>query len=140
MANDKTNNEAGKVAIKKLLAGVAPGDHDFDVVLRVSGVLRKGEDHEQVVAQAACPYTLLAAALDRLNAATKCSVADLVGEVEALDDAARKALRDRMKADTVGAMAGIGAMVKKTVSGKTTFPQLEVSVEDANAVEEEVAA
>jgi hypothetical protein len=139
MADNKTNTEAGKVAIKKLLTGVSPGDHPFDVVLRIKGTLRKGKDNTQVVAQAACPYTLLAVALNKLNEATKVTVADLVGEVEALDDDARKALRDGLKGDTVEAMEAIGTTVSKMVSGKTTFPKLEVAVEDPNAVESEAA-
>ena len=137
MSNEKKKIEvAGQAAIRALLKGVEAGDHAFAVKLELRGVLRKGEDHEAVVAQKACAITMLAAAIDRLNAVTKVTVADLVDEVQALDEVERKAMRDRMKKDTEAAMAAIGASCRQVVSGRTTFPSLDVQVEEIEEEEE----
>lgn len=130
MSNEKIKEAAGQAAVRALLKGVEAGDHPFAVKLELRGVIRKGEDHESVVAQKACSLTLLAAALDRLNQVTKVTIADLVDEVQSLDDGERKAMRDHAKKDTEAAMEAIGASCRKVVAGRTTFPDLDVVVEE----------
>jgi hypothetical protein len=49
---------------------VNPGEHGVDFLLRVSGTVKVGEDHEQRIVAKADPWTLLAAALSHLNGVT----------------------------------------------------------------------
>ena len=122
------NLEAAAKAATKNVFDFAPGEHTVDFTLHVKANVKKGDDHESVVAQAACPYTLLAAAIDKLNLATTGVIVDLVKEVQGMDDKARKELRDGVKKQAESAMRDLGHEVKKTVSGPTRFSNLEVVV------------
>lgn len=118
--NTDAVKDAAKTAVKKSLE-IEPGDHHVSFVLRGTADLRKGEDFEQVIAQSACPYTLLAAALDKLNLATAGVIVDLVKEVQAMDEKARREMREAVKGKTAEAMKALGLSSTKVVSGKVTF-------------------
>jgi len=55
-----------KVASEELEAG----EHDVDVLVRVTGSLKKGEDYDQKIVAKADPWLLLAVALSHMNGAT----------------------------------------------------------------------
>lgn len=126
--NEGKQLEAAAKAAAKKVFDFSTGQHSVDFTLHVRGDVAKSDDHEQVVAQSACAYTLLAAALDKLNLATQSVVVDLVREVQAMDEKSRKALRDGVKSQTENAMRDLGLEVKKVVSGQTRFANLEVSL------------
>jgi hypothetical protein len=119
--------DAAKAAAKKGLE-ISEGTHDISFVLEVDATVTKGAGFEQVVAQAVCPYTLLAEALNRLNAATANSVIDLVRDVAEMSEASRKELREQMKQRTKAAMAELGSSATKMVSGKTTFANVVATI------------
>ena len=107
----KIGNKLKKEAAK---ADLTVGEHKFDFFAHVIGTVKVGEDYEQVVAQSAKPWALLAAALNRLNGVT---VASLVAEAEALAAADVQAVKD----STADALASIKAPTVKTCKGKVTF-------------------
>ena len=94
-------NPAEIVAISKAIASkdagdardaLTVGDHDVDVVVRVSGTLSKGEDHTKKVVAKADPWTLLAVALSHLNGVT---VDSIVREALTSDPELVKGLKDK---------------------------------------------
>lgn len=119
--------DAAKAATKKGLE-IDEGTHHISFVLEVDAIVTKGAEFEQVFAQAVCPYTLLAEALNRLNAATANSVVDLVRDVAKMSDASRKELREQMKQQTKAAMAELGSSATKMVAGKTTFENVVATI------------
>jgi len=117
-------DEKSLVAVAKSVLSKAldlqPGTRTFDVSLNIKGEVTKGEDYEQVVAQSVCPYTLLAVALDKLNANTSEAVTRLVAEVSAMSDKERSEMRSSMKEATQNAMSSLGDSAVRLCAGKTT--------------------
>ena len=118
----KTEAEVQKAAKAILVKALdlQPGTTTFDLNFSIRGEVTKGEDYQQVIAQAACPYTLLAAALNKLNGNTADVIASLVSEVSAMNDKQRLELRTSMKGATQKVMSDLGDSSTKVCSGKTT--------------------
>jgi len=92
---------------------LAPGLHEVDVTVRVRGTVRRGEDFEQRIVAKADPWTLLGAALSRLNGVT---VAALVRDAVSTDPDLAK----QIKAQADAALAEIKAPTFTPCRGKVT--------------------
>jgi len=71
-------------------AELAPGEHEVDFVVRVTGSLKRGEDYDQRIVLKADPWTVLVAALSHLNGVT---VDSLVREALNADPALVKSIK-----------------------------------------------
>lgn len=92
---------------------VDAGDYEIDVLVRLHGSIRVGEDHEAEVT-AAIPWQRIAAVLfDKLNGVTIESVlSEAMGEVDYFDD--------ELKAEAVAAMRALKGSTLQTVKGAVT--------------------
>lgn len=90
---------------------VEPGDYEIDVLVRLHGSIRVGEDHDAEVT-ASIPWQRVAAVLfDKLNGVTVESVlSEALGDV---DDS-------EIKAEAVAAMRALKGSTLKTCKGKVT--------------------
>lgn len=90
---------------------VEPGDYEIDVLVRLHGSIRVGEDHEAEVT-AEIPWQRVAAVLfDKLNGVTIESVlSEALGDVDL----------DGIKAEAVAAMRALKGSTLQTVKGKVT--------------------
>lgn len=98
---------------KAASAGVAAGEYAVDFVVRVHGLVTKGENYEQPIVEKAEPWVLLAAALSHLNGVT---VESLVRE--ALTAPAE--LVDSLKKQAADAVAAVKAATMTKCNGKVT--------------------
>ena len=115
----------GRAMLTDARDAVEVGVHDIDVLVRITGSLRVGEDYEQQLAAKADPWGLLAVALSKLNGVT---LAALVREAqEAAPDNAR-AIKQRAQE----ALASVKAPTLSPCRGKvTTDLEIEIMGEDA---------
>lgn len=90
-----------------------PGEHFVDFMVRITGTIKKGEDYEQVIAQSAAPWKLLAAALNMLN---QVSIDKIVREAEEIAGEDEKALKTKVSE----ALEKIKGPTTKWCHGKTT--------------------
>ena len=97
------------------------------VTFTVTFDLKRGEDYTKQVPQKACPFTLLALALQRMGA-TRGTLLSVVQEVMEMTDEQRKTLRDEQTAQVTEIMQEIGLMTVTTVKGMQTFDSLSVEV------------
>lgn len=98
---------------KQASTELAVGEHAVDILVRVKGTLKRGEDYPSQIVAKADPWTLLAAALSHLNGVT---VDSLVKEALTADPALVKSL----KANAADAIAAIKAPTKTVCNGKVT--------------------
>lgn len=102
-----------------------PGVYPVDATIRVVGTVKKGEDYESNIVAKAEPWTLLALALSKLNAATGQSITELATELvkqsEETGLSIKEALSytDQIKGEANKAIAKIKGSTKQTCSGKT---------------------
>lgn len=109
------NEEITKLALTKIKGdrgAIAPGEYSGEAVVHVSYSLKVGEDYEQRIVQKACPFELLALALNKLNGVT---VESLVAEALAggVDT-------DDLKARVTDAVSKIKGTTVTTCKGKVT--------------------
>ena len=109
-----------KFSIGRVRDEVEPGEYDVNVLVRVKGSVKVGEDYSQRIVAAANPWKLLAVALSKLNGVT---VDSIVREAEAngLDDKAVKTQAD-------AAIQTIKEPTERTCSGKVTAKGLTFNV------------
>ena len=113
---------AAVIAVAKLVsdkessaasAGLAAGQYDVDVTLRVKGTLTRGENYTGKIVEKADPWLLLAVALSHLNGVT---VDSIVREALMADPA----LVADLKADAADAIAAVKGPTETVCNGKTT--------------------
>jgi len=99
-------------AMKRASTSLTVGEHAVDVIVRVSGTVKRGEDYQQRIVAKADPWLLLAAALSKTNGVT---VEALVREALAsnLDSKAVKAQADK-------AMEAVKGVTMTPCNGKVT--------------------
>jgi hypothetical protein len=128
-----TVNKATDTALRNAVKAhfePAPGTElTGTVTFTVSFDLKCGEPFDKTVPQAACPWTLLHAAL-HLAGFGRERLPEIVQTVQAMTDAERKEYREGMSESVKGIMEGIGATVTRTVAGMQTFPRFVVEVQD----------
>ena len=110
------------LAISKAPAGPAltqarekldPGEYQVDATVRVTGVVRVGEDYTQRITANANPWGLLAVALSKLNSVT---VESLVREADRVAAGVTKDIQAR----ATSAIQEIKAATERTCAGKVT--------------------
>jgi len=58
--------KAAEKTAKNARGKIPVGEHEIDLTVRITGSLKQGDEYTQRFVQKACPWTLLALALDRL--------------------------------------------------------------------------
>jgi hypothetical protein len=119
-------------AVKKASANLTVGEHQIDSIVRVRGMVKKGEDAEQVVHMSIPQWKLIGVLLSKVNDATMDSV---MREALEMDDAQETEIKERAKA-AIDAIKGTS--VKMTAGKVTTKLDFE-EVSLATAQEKEVA-
>jgi len=91
---------------------VEPGEYDINMIVRVRGSVKVGEDYEQNVVASAEPWALLAVALSKLNGTT---ISSIVREAEngGIDSEA-------VKREANAAIQTIKEKTKRPMKGKVT--------------------
>jgi hypothetical protein len=97
----------------KASAGLAAGQHNVDVTIRVKGTLTRGENYTQPIVEKANPWLILAVALSHLNGIT---VDSIVKEALTADPA----MVDSLKVKAAEAIAAIKGPTETACNGKTT--------------------
>ena len=100
-------------AAKAAKAALPVGETAVDVVVHLTGTLKRGEDYTQAIVAKADPWTLLAAALSHLNGVT---VDSIVREALTADPALVKSL----KAKAADAIAAVKGPTETPCTGKVT--------------------
>jgi len=115
-----------KFSLGKARDAVGPGEYDVNVLVRVKGSVKVGNDYGQRMVATANPWKLLGVALSKLNGV---SVDSIVREAEAngLNDEA-------IKAQAAVAIAAVKGPTEKTCKGKVTA-KLTFEVPSVNIVD-----
>jgi len=83
---------------KKASEALETGDHEVDVLVRITGSLKKGDDYDQKIVAKADPWLLLAVALSHMNGAT---VESIVTEALSHDPEMAKSVKKKAT-DAIG--------------------------------------
>ena len=113
------------VDAKDVREEVLPGKYDVDVVVRIKGSIKVGEDYTQNVPAAARPWALLALALSKLNGVT---IDSLTREALGLSEDQEK----EIKAKAEESIQSIKDTTERKCKGKVTT-NLEVEKVEAPA-------
>ena len=100
---------------------IAPGTYEGSITLEIEFKANVGKDYDQRIVGKACPWTLLAVALSKLNGV---SVDALVTEAIEADPKTIKDIKDK----AASAIAAIKAPTFKRCKGKVTVSTLNVEV------------
>jgi len=108
-------------ALKAARDGVEPGAYDVDLLVRVRGGIKVGEDYEQSLTQKVKPVDLWLATLDLLAEHVTESLIRRIAERAASGDAGRSIRREEnLKAATESALALVREVTRSTCKGKVT--------------------
>lgn len=124
----KELEDAAKGAAKAVAACPPGGTRSGRLKLSVEYTVSRGEAYTKSVPMAACPWTLLALALQRAGFGRE-ALRGMVDDVLAMDDEGREALREGVGESTKAIMAEIGRKTEQVVQGNQTFSHLVVEVE-----------
>jgi len=132
---DESLTNLEKLALAKVSANttpLAPGDHDFDITVRVSGSLRKGEDYERTPTASVPLKQALALFVRYCGITRKAALSALTKAMtEALDTGTQVDMEVVNTAEKM-VMDSLEEMPKVNVSGATTVQHLQV--EKVNAI------
>ena len=116
----------GKAVKDKVLKGaskgVEPGEYTVDMLVRVLGSFRKGEDYETVQANKVNWTLAFALALSKVNKETRAKIVESViaAMANGKDSAENKALADQIKDEIQPRLDEIKGETRITASGKIT--------------------
>lgn len=123
----------GAKDLKAARAGVEPGVHDVDALVRIRGGVKVGEDYTQSITSKVKPLDLWLATLDLLAPqVTEALVERIVERALADDDESLRRFKD-LKEATGGALATVRAVTETACKGKVTTTLTAEPVEAAVA-------